>query len=125
MSEMETMTTEEMVGLYDEESLLRDPVDIPLPLGDDDDLDEVRIDDNIENREVIEREKMDEGDREELKRVEEDVKKAGEALTRELEERLWKVTIGAGQGEGEKMEKDIESRNDRCYRGKVEVCHRK
>lgn len=37
------LTTEEMVALCDEESLLKDPVDIPLPLGDDDDLEEEKM----------------------------------------------------------------------------------
>ena len=68
----------------------------------------MRIDD-IEDREDIEKEKMDEGDREELERVEEELKKEGEVLTKELEEKLWKVTIGAGHDEGEKMKKETET----------------
>ena len=47
--------TKEMVALYYEESLLKNPVDIPLPLGDDDNLEEER-NAEIEDREDREQE---------------------------------------------------------------------
>ena len=42
------LTTEEMVALYDEDILLNDPENTPLPLGDDEVLEEERMDEEEE-----------------------------------------------------------------------------